>query len=138
MNDQTYNGFTGCDIELYHGERKLCELQAISFQQTREMAPIYTMGNRPLRKSTAIAGTVLFKEGQGMCVPREGCEIKLTARNEHGEESRMSLQGIEFLDKRASTFVASALVPWSTSQLECECGAAACNSPGHSDWCPLG
>ena len=61
---QSYNSFSGADMKAVFGKTVIAELQAISYQITREKAPIYTMGSADPRSFSrgkrGIGGTVIF------------------------------------------------------------------------------
>lgn len=60
----TYNSYSGTDIRAVFGNKKIGELQAISYSITREKGPIYTMGSPDprafARGKRGIAGTLIF------------------------------------------------------------------------------
>jgi len=59
-----YNSFSGVDIKATIGQRAIGTLQGISYQVSREKAPIYTMGSPDprafARGKRAIAGSLVF------------------------------------------------------------------------------
>lgn len=59
-----YNSFSGVDIKAVIGTRSIGTLQGISYQVSREKAPIYTMGSADprafARGKRAIAGSMVF------------------------------------------------------------------------------
>ena len=61
---QSYNSFSGVDIQATFGGVLIGELQGISYSVTREKAPIYTMGSADPRSFSrgkrGIAGTLVF------------------------------------------------------------------------------
>lgn len=136
----TINGFTGATIELFKSNKKVCNISSITFQTTREMAPIYTMGSDPrqFRRRRAIAGSAQFEEKMDLeRVPIQADEIRMTAMNEHGDKYFMQILDIEFLSKTRDTFLAKTATAWRPiTDLKCECGAESCGYSTHSHWCP--
>ena len=61
---QSYNSFSGVDIQATFGGVLIGELQGVSYSVTREKAPIYTMGSADPRSFSrgkrGIAGTLVF------------------------------------------------------------------------------
>jgi hypothetical protein len=61
---QSYNSFSGADIIATIGSLQFAELQAVSYNITREKAPIYTMGSSEprsfSRNKRGIAGTLIW------------------------------------------------------------------------------
>ena len=61
--NRTYNSFSGVDIKACIGSKVLMELQAISYNVSREKAPLYTMGGADPRSFSrgkrGIAGTLI-------------------------------------------------------------------------------
>lgn len=61
---QSYNSFSGADITASIGQRQFAELQAVSYNITREKAPIYTMGSSEprsfSRNKRGIAGSLIW------------------------------------------------------------------------------
>ena len=61
---QSYNSFSGVDIQATFGGTLIGELQGVSYSVTREKAPIYTMGSADPRSFSrgkrGIAGTLVF------------------------------------------------------------------------------
>lgn len=61
---RTYTSFSGCDIVCTFGNTVIGELQAISYNVTREKVPIYTMGSPEVRSFSrgkrGIAGSLVF------------------------------------------------------------------------------
>jgi len=59
-----YNSFSGVDIKATIGGRVIATLQGVSYQVSREKAPIYTMGSADprafARGKRAIAGSLIF------------------------------------------------------------------------------
>jgi len=62
--EQSYTSFSGTDIRAYFGSAQVGTLQGISFNTTREVAPLYVMGwTNPRsfsRGKRAIAGSMVF------------------------------------------------------------------------------
>lgn len=61
---RSYNSFSGIDIKAVFANKVVAEMQAISYNITREKAPIYTMGSADPRSFSrgkrGIAGTLIF------------------------------------------------------------------------------
>ena len=61
---KSYNSFSGVDIKAVFNDKVLGELQAISYNITREKAPLYTMGSADPRSFSrgkrGIAGSLIF------------------------------------------------------------------------------
>lgn len=61
---QTYNSFSGVDMQVMAGGHLLAEIQGLSFTVTREKAPLYTMGSADPRSFSrgkrGIAGSMIF------------------------------------------------------------------------------
>lgn len=61
---KTYTSFSGCDITCTFGSKIIGELQAISYNVTRERAPVYTFGDANPRSFSrgkrGIAGSMVF------------------------------------------------------------------------------
>jgi hypothetical protein len=61
---QTYNSFSGVDIQATFANKPVGELQGVSYTVTREKAPLYTMGSPDPRAFSrgkrGIAGSLIF------------------------------------------------------------------------------
>lgn len=61
---QTYNSFSGVDMQVTFGGKIIGEIQGLSFTVTREKAPLYTMGSADARSFSrgkrGIAGSLIF------------------------------------------------------------------------------
>lgn len=61
---QTYNSFSGVDMQVMAGGHLIAEIQGLSFTVTREKAPLYTMGSADPRSFSrgkrGIAGSMIF------------------------------------------------------------------------------
>lgn len=61
---QTYNSYSGCDMNVTFGNEIIGELQGLSYTVSREVAPIYTMGSANPRSFSrgkrGIAGSLVF------------------------------------------------------------------------------
>lgn len=61
---QTYNSFSGVDMQVTFGGKLIGELQGLSYTVTREKAPLYTMGSADPRSFSrgkrGIAGSCIF------------------------------------------------------------------------------
>jgi hypothetical protein len=61
---QTFTSYGGCDISAFFNGRNIAELQGVTINITREIAPIYTLGSANprsfSRNKRGIAGTLVF------------------------------------------------------------------------------
>lgn len=64
--EKTYSAFGGCDIVAYMGSQRIATLQGITVSITREIMPIFTMGDPNVKAYTkgkrAIAGNLVFTQ----------------------------------------------------------------------------
>ena len=113
---RSYNGFSGVGMKCYIGDLEVGELQACSYNISREMTPIYTIGSKDPRSlargKRAIAGSLILakvnKENLHKYLEDKNfynfdgyvpeMDIVLEARNEHGHLSKMEIQGCELMN----------------------------------------
>jgi len=99
---ETYNGFSGMDITLIWPEHdfEAGVINAITWDEDRDMVPIYTMGDEPFGpKRTTITGELILDsiEYDKIYTQLPVFDIQLLAQNENGVKSRCILHGIEFV-----------------------------------------
>jgi hypothetical protein len=64
---RSFNSFSGVDMNVVMGNEIMCEIQGLSYTQTREKGPIYTMGSADPRSFSrgkrGIAGSMVLVQG---------------------------------------------------------------------------
>ena len=99
IKDLFLTGGNGADIKLMIGDKVIADIQAIGAKEIREMTPIYTMPDFPLRKSAAVAGNLVIWR----MYDKEACEneelktVEAKLNNEEGDHFYYYINGVDLL-----------------------------------------
>lgn len=118
---RAYNSFSGVDIQAVVGTKVLGTLQGISYQVSREKAPIYTMGSADprafARGKRAIAGSLVFIQ-----FDMEPLMSELTGENRP--------KFLADIDELRPEYLAEEPVPLAAVAVGPEPGSGSLNAPG--------
>ena len=112
-----YSANDDIDMTAMFGEQFIGTVQLILFQMSREMAPIYTMGNKPPRR---VSGSIVFSEVE--CPDTKLFDVILKAKDKKNKPTQMKVLCIELTYKGLKVesikpnieyfYTATGMIPW--------------------------